>query len=84
VASQHIAGVPTSSYSYPVSVHILEKWRHFVSPKRLLCFRVRVVAGFSGNTFSVKHVFEQVLVDPFIPIWTWQWYSYAPSTGKGK
>jgi len=24
-----------------VSVHCLEKWRHIVSPKTLLCFRVR-------------------------------------------
>jgi len=25
-----------------VSVHLIEKWRHFVSPKTLLCFGVRV------------------------------------------
>jgi len=25
-----------------VSVHLLEKWRHFFSPKTLLRFRVRV------------------------------------------
>jgi len=25
-----------------VSVHFLEKWRHFVSPQTLLCFRARV------------------------------------------
>jgi len=25
-----------------LSVHYLEKWRHFVSSKTLLCFRVRV------------------------------------------
>jgi len=30
------------------------KMRNFVSPKTLLCFSVRV----SGNTFSVKRVFE--------------------------
>jgi len=37
------------------------KWRHFVSPKSLLCFRVRVRAGVSGNmlrpnVFSSKWV----------------------------
>jgi len=26
--------------SISVSVHFLEKWRHFISPKTLLCFRV--------------------------------------------
>jgi len=35
-------------------VHLLEKWRHFVSPKTLLCFRVR------GIRFRVKRIFEQV------------------------
>jgi len=39
---------------FTVSVHFLEKWRHFVSSKALLCFRVRVRAGVSGNTFSRK------------------------------
>jgi len=43
--------------------------RHFVSPKTLLCFRVRVDrvrvsvriwARVSRNTFSVKRVFKQV------------------------
>jgi len=51
-----------------VSLHLLEKCRHFIRPKTLLSFRVRtrvrvrarVRAGVSVNTFSVKHVFEQV------------------------
>jgi len=36
----------------------------FISPKTLLCFRIRVRvrirAGVSGNTFLVKHIFNQV------------------------
>jgi len=28
-----------------ISVHWLEKWCHFVSPKTLLCFRIRVRVG---------------------------------------
>jgi len=28
-----------------VSVHFYEKWHHFVTPKTLLCFRVRVRVG---------------------------------------
>jgi len=51
-----------------VSVHLIEKWCHFVSPKTLLRFRrrvsvrltVRVRAGVSVNTFSIKRVYEQV------------------------
>jgi len=39
-------------------LYLLEKWRPFVSPKTLLCSRVRVEA--IGNMFSVKHIFEQV------------------------
>jgi len=27
------------------TVHLLEKWCYFVSPKTLLCFRVRFRAG---------------------------------------
>jgi len=30
---------------FKVSVHFLEKLRHFISPKALLCFRVRVRVG---------------------------------------
>jgi len=47
-----------------VSVHLIENWRHFVSPKTLLRFwereKVRVRAGVSVNSFSIKRVFEQV------------------------
>jgi len=45
------------------TVHYLEKWRHFVSPKTLLCFKVR--ARVSGNTFSVKRYGASV-VDPIL------------------
>jgi len=43
-----------------VSVNLIKKWRHFVSPKTLLRFRVKVRgrvtvrAGVSVNTFSIK------------------------------
>jgi len=47
-----------TTHIYTVSVHFLKKWRYFVSFETLLCFRVR--AEVSGNTFSVKRVFEQV------------------------
>jgi len=47
----------------------------FVSPQTLLRFkvrvgvRVRVRAGVSANTFSIKRVFEQVyIVDPFVAL----------------
>jgi len=41
-------------YKIRVSVHLIEKGRHFVSPKTLLRFRVRVRAEVSVNTFSIK------------------------------
>jgi len=31
-----------------VSVHLLKKWRHFVSPKTSLCFRVGLGIGSWG------------------------------------
>jgi len=40
-----------SALSKSVSVHMLEKCRHFVSPKTLLHFRVR--ARISENSFSL-------------------------------
>jgi len=52
-----ILAIYIPQYLKSVSVYFLEKWRHFVSPKTLLCFRVGII----GNTFSVKRVFEQML-----------------------
>jgi len=43
-----------------VYLHFLEKWRHFVSPKTLLWFRIRTRV--SGKTFLVKRVFEQMQI----------------------
>jgi len=51
--------------TYSVSVRLIEKWRHFVSPKTLLRFRVRFrvrvrvsaevsVIRFRSNVFSIK------------------------------
>jgi len=54
---------------YKVSVHLLEKWRHFVSPKTFLRFRVRVRVRVRA-VFQLKYVFCQTCfrasaVDPF-------------------
>jgi len=52
---------------FSVSVHFLEIWRHFIRPKTLLCFRVRV----SGNTFLLSNFRKCVMfsskcmVDPY-------------------
>jgi len=49
-----------------VSVHLLEKWRHFVSPKRLLRFRVSVRSwGYLKYVFG-QTCFRARVVDPKI------------------
>jgi len=40
-----------------VSLHLLEKWRHFVSPKTLLCFRVRVTI----SKLTICHTLQSYL-----------------------
>jgi len=53
-----------------VSVHLLEKWRHFFSPKTLLCFRVwgiavrdRMFLGMQGFDFAqILITFVQILL----------------------